>query len=149
MDFSQKYDPKTISKAEIIGSHFINRYCNALYESTYIILNKNPTLNKTEVYKNLIYEYIKCIEKNISFEKELEGIHQYFTSSTKYADMEVDACTDFILVEFVPESDFVKLGYDKKKEILCYLLVKTLRSFTEHIVKNNYLNAILIKRENT
>ena len=84
------YDSKFISKSEIVGSHFINRYCNALYKTTCSYLMKNPSLTKEDAYRNSVYDYIKCIEKNINYSSEVDGILFYFQSTTKHETMTKD-----------------------------------------------------------
>jgi len=148
MDITQQSNSKFISKAEIIGSHFINRYCNAIYNSTCKVMLTNTSLNKLDIYKNILFEYIKCIETDINFKSELEGILMYFKSSTKYANMTIDECIDFILIDFIPESLFKDVSYKKKNSLLREIIVNTLKRFTEHVMKS-YIHFILNDRENS
>jgi hypothetical protein len=144
---NKENDSKFISKAEIIGSHFINRYCNALYNSTCKIILNNTSLNKLEIYKNIIYEYINCISNNVNFNSELDGILMYFKSSTKYANMTIEECIDFILTDFIPEDLYSKVSQQRKKTLLCEIIVNTLKNFTKHVM-DTYVNYILNDREN-
>jgi hypothetical protein len=146
MESMNSNNSKFISKAEIVGSHFINRYCNALYNTTSKALLNNPSLNKIDVYKNIVYEYIKCIEKNINFESEMKLILVYFQSCTKYGNMDINECIDFILIDFVPESVFTSITEKRKKTLLCEIFVNILKNFTEHVIKH-FTNFIFNNRE--
>jgi hypothetical protein len=42
-----------------------------------------PTLSKEEVYRRIVYDYNKCIENNVNYSTEVDGIHFILQSTTK------------------------------------------------------------------
>lgn len=135
------------TKAEIIGSHFINRFYNYLYEVTCQMAINNKTLNKEEIYKNIALTYIQKLNNLNDFVKEMDSIIIYFTSSIDFATMNKNDCVDFILIDFLPEDVKNQLTYEKKFNHCKTILVNVLKNYLEAMYQMKYIQLILNHRD--
>lgn len=139
-------DSMFISKAEIVGSCIINKFCNIIYKNACnVSLNKKTQLSLTDIYRTIIYDYLKNVDKNI--DSEIDSITTYFRSTTKHMTMTANECVEFILIDFIPSSLNKDITFKKKKTLLTEILINTLKNFSEVLI-NKYIKFILHDRNN-
>lgn len=138
--YNNIHSKETISKLDIIGSYVVDLYYNRLYDQA-ISYKEDSNKSLTLCYKEVITKYIQSINKKEFYKVFVKGI-QYFTSvSTKY-QLSNSKLIDFFVLEFVPNDYISSLTVVQKNNILCMIIVNSIKIFTTKILEN-YLPLII------
>lgn len=137
-------DKKLKALCEVIGSFFVDRFYNDLYDrarSAHLHQNKFDSI--TDSYREHIRAYVHGFsEGRENYKKTIEQLKEYY-NAIYYTEFSLTKLVDVIVSKFVPDEYFSSMSSNAKDIILWDLLKTTLQDFSAKVINPKILNDII------
>ena len=121
----------------------MNIYFNHLYQEAKRLHISGKVESVTDGYKYAVKVYLNSFNNPHQYAKTVDGIHQYYYTTTKFSTISLRDCINNILRCFIPEDFFDHIKEKQKAPLLKDILVNAVTQFSSDIICTELLGKII------
>jgi hypothetical protein len=136
------HDPRVISVFEIIGAYFTDTMYNHVYHSAKTNVTSGSSV--TDEYVRRIQAYVVGVKGDATCYRDVvQGVHTYFTGTTRYTTLSFAEFVDRIIGICVPEEYFRQFAPQDKDELLSSVICDLVSNLASFATKPDMLRRII------
>jgi hypothetical protein len=136
------HDPKVISVFEIISAYFCDTIFNHIHHSAKVNLTSGSSL--TDEYVRHIHPYVIGVKNDARCYSDIvQGVHTYFTGTTRFTTLSFVEFVDRVVGVCVPEEYFKQFSPQDKDELLSSVLCDLVSNLAAFTTKPDMLRRII------
>ena len=136
------HDPRVISVFEIVGAYFTDTVFNHVHHSAKTNLTGGSSL--TDEYVRRIQAYVIGVKNDgRCYSDVVQGVHTYFTSTTRFTTLSFAEFVDRIVGVCVPEEYFRQFSPQDKDELLSSVLCDLVSNLAAFATRADMLRRII------
>jgi hypothetical protein len=136
------HDPRMISVFEIVGAYFVDTVFNHVYSSAQANLVSGSSL--TDEYCRRLQSYVIGVKNDEQCYGDIvQGVHKFFTGTTRYTALSFADFVDRIVGLCIPEDYFRQFTPQEKDEILSSILCDLVSNLAAFATKPDMLRRII------
>src|SRR3989338_8341889 len=141
-------DPRVLSVFEVVGAYFCDTIFNHVYSSARSNLTSGSSL--TDEFVRRIHAYVAGVRNDEKcYAEVVQGVHQYFTATTRYTALSFADFVDSIVGICVPEDYFRHFAPADKDEMLSSILCDLVSNLAAATTKPEMLHRIIDEHDKT
>ena len=136
------HDPRVISVFEIIGAYFTDTMYNHVYHSAKTNVTSGSSV--TDEYVRRMQAYVVGVKGDANCYRDVvQGVHTYFTGTTRYTTLSFAEFVDRIIGICVPEEYFRQFAPQDKDELLSSVICDLVSNLASFATKPDMLRRII------
>jgi hypothetical protein len=147
---TNKYDIKTISTFDIVGSYFVDIFYNNHYLLSKDNVRRGHADTVTDAYRTNVISYMDGIKNRQDlYKKVVKQLHEYYQLSTNSGSIVLSDFQDRILSHFIPPEYYKDFTENQKDKTLRDVIIKTVSNMGAVVSKKEMLYKIIDDHSNT
>ena len=136
------HDPKVISVFEIVSAYFCDTVFNHVYHSAKTNLVGGSSL--TDEYVRRVQAYVVGVKSDgRCYSDVVQGVHTYFTGTTRFTTLSFAEFVDRIVGVCVPEEYFRQFSPQDKDELLSSVICDLVSNLAAFVTKPDMLRRVI------
>lgn len=136
------HDPKVISVFEIVSAYFCDTVFNHVYHSAKTNLVGGSSL--TDEYVRRVQAYVVGVKSDgRCYSDVVQGVHTYFTGTTRFTTLSFAEFVDRIVGVCVPEEYFRQFSPQDKDELLSSVICDLVSNLAAFVTKPDTLRRVI------
>ena len=136
------HDPKVISVFEIVSAYFCDTVFNHIYHSAKTGLVGGASL--TDEYVRRVQAYVVGVKSDgRCYSDVVQGVHTYFTGTTRFTTLSFAEFVDRIVGVCVPEEYFRQFSPQDKDELLSSVICDLVSNLAAFVTKPDTLRRVI------